>query len=260
MAGETRASRPLVLVTGGRHGIGGATARRFAAGGYDVAVWDLAPEAGELADEIARAGAELHYRQVDVCDRAAVDDAAAELDAVPGRLAAVVANAGIVRDAQLIKWRGGEAVSRLAEEDFDSVLAVNLRGVFLTVRAAAPLLIKAGGGSILLASSVVAANGNFGQTSYAAAKAGVVAMAKTWARELGRHGIRVNVVAPGFIDTTMSRAVPEAWLKHAVEHTPLKRLGRPEEVAEAYFWLASPAASFITAAVLNVDGGLVVGS
>ncbi|HTQ80350.1 MAG TPA: SDR family oxidoreductase, partial [Thermoanaerobaculia bacterium] len=144
--------------------------------------------------------------------------------------------------------------------DFDAVLAVNLKGVFLVTRAAAPRMIAGGSGVILSASSVVGLYGNFGQTNYAATKGGVITMTKTWARELGRYGIRVNAVAPGFIDTGMVAAIPAKVVEGMVAHTPMGRLGRPEDVAEAYFWLASEAAAFVHGAVLPVDGGLVIGT
>jgi 3-oxoacyl-[acyl-carrier protein] reductase len=148
----------------------------------------------------------------------------------------------------------------MSERDFDAVVAVNLKGVFLCTRAVVPHMIAGGGGVILSASSVVAHHGNFGQTNYAATKAGVISLTHTWARELGRYGIRVNAVAPGFIGTEMVEAMPEKILAAMVERTPIGRMGRPEDVAEAYFWLASDAASFIHGAVLPVDGGLVVGT
>ena len=249
-----------VLITGAAAGLGRAAALRFAAGGWRVAAWDLAPEAPELIAEIEEAGGICLYDSVDVADSEAVDAAAERLRERWSVLDAVVANAGVVRDAQLVKVRGGAVRSRMSDEDFDTVLGVNLRGVFATVRAAVPLLMANRGGSITVASSVVGLYGNFGQTNYAASKAGVVGMTRTWARELGRYGIRVNAVAPGFVDTAMARAVPTPVLERIVEHTPLGRLGRPEEVAEAYYWLASDAASFISGTVLNVDGGLVVGT
>jgi 3-oxoacyl-[acyl-carrier protein] reductase len=177
-----------------------------------------------------------------------------------GGVGVLVNNAGIVRDAQLVKWRDGEVAGTLSEEAFDRVIAVNLRGVFLATRAAVPHMIRAGGGVILSASSVVGLYGNFGQTNYAATKSGVISMTRTWARELGRFRIRVNAVAPGFVATDIVRAMPEKVLEGMVERTPVGRMGRPEDVAEAYLWLASDAASFVHGAVLSVDGGLVIGT
>jgi len=143
---------------------------------------------------------------------------------------------------------------------FDAVINVNLRGVFLCTRAVVPHMIKARSGVILNASSVVGLYGNFGQTNYAATKAGIISFTKTWSRELGKFGIRVNAVAPGYIGTEMVKAMPPNILNSMVQHTPLGRLGEPDDIANAYVWLASDAAMFVTGAVLSVDGGVVVGT
>ncbi len=200
------------------------------------------------------------FQNVDVTDPAAVEAAVAEVFERWGRIDVLVNNAGIVRDAQLVKWKNGEKTGEMSERDFDAVISVNLKGVFLCTRAVAPRMIAGGGGAILNASSVVGLYGNFGQTNYAATKAGVISMTRTWARELGRYNIRVNAVAPGFIATEMAFSIPEKVLEGMVAHTPLGRLGKPEDVAEAYLWLASEAAGFITGTVLSVDGGLVLGT
>ena len=240
----------VVIVTGGAGGIGTATARRCAAAGARVAVWDV--KEGE--------GSEGTFQKVDVTDPAAVEAAVAEVFERWERIDVLVNNAGIVRDAQLVKWKNGEKTGEMSERDFDAVISVNLKGVFLCTRAVAPRMIAGGGGAILNASSVVGLYGNFGQTNYAATKAGVISMTQTWARELGRYNIRVNAVAPGFIATEMAFSIPEKVLEGMVAHTPLGRLGRPEDIAEAYLWLASDAAGFITGTVLSVDGGLVLGT
>jgi 3-oxoacyl-[acyl-carrier protein] reductase len=241
----------VVIVTGGAAGIGKATVRRFSDAGARVAVWDVKEGEG---------GGAGVFQQVDVTDAAAVEAATAEVFARWGRIDVLVNNAGITRDAQLVKWKEGRKTGEMSERDFDAVIDVNLKGVFLCSRAVAPRMIAGGGGAILNASSVVGLYGNFGQTNYAATKAGVISMTQTWARELGRHNIRVNAVAPGFIATDMALAVPEKVLQGMIAHTPLNRLGRPEDIAEAYYWLASDAAGFITGTVLSVDGGLVIGT
>jgi 3-oxoacyl-[acyl-carrier protein] reductase len=177
-----------------------------------------------------------------------------------GRIDVLVNNAGILRDAQLVRWKDGSVVSTMDDATFDTVVNVNLRGVFVCTRAVVPHMIKAGRGVILNASSIVGLYGNFGQTNYAATKAGVISFTKTWSRELGKYGIRVNAVAPGFIATDMVKAMPQKVLDSMAEHTPLGGLGDPVDIANAYVWLASDAAKFVSGAVLSVDGGLVLGT
>jgi 3-oxoacyl-[acyl-carrier protein] reductase len=262
---ETGLKDRVAIVTGGAAGIGKATALRFAAEGARVAVWDVASGGqDDLLAAIAAAGGEGRFASVDVTQAAAVKAAVAEVVSAWGGVDVLVNNAGIVRDAQLVKWRGsgesGEVVSVMTEEAFDQVVSVNLRGVFLCTREVVPHMIEAGGGVILNASSVVGLYGNFGQTNYAATKAGVINMTKTWARELGRYGIRSNAVAPGFIATEILQSMPQKVLDALVGRTPLERMGTPEDIAEAYLWLASDAALYVNGAVLSVDGGLVVGT
>jgi 3-oxoacyl-[acyl-carrier protein] reductase len=165
-----------------------------------------------------------------------------------GRLDIVVNNAGIIKDQQLMKTK---------PEDFDAVIDVNLKGVFNVTQAAAAVMIEKGSGVILNASSVVALYGNFGQTNYVASKAGVIGMTKVWARELGRKGIRVNAVAPGFIETRMTEGIPDKVKDKMIERVPLGRMGSVQEVANVYLWLASDESSYVTGHVLSVDGGAV---
>jgi 3-oxoacyl-[acyl-carrier protein] reductase len=233
-------SGKVVIVTGGAAGIGRATAAAFEAEGAVVVVWDLP--------------------QVDVTNAAAIEEAVGDVVAKHGRIDVLVNNAGILRDAQLVKVKDGAVVSTMDDATFDAVINVNLRGVFLCTRAVVPHMIAAKNGVILNASSIVGLYGNFGQTNYAATKAGVISFTKTWSRELGKYGIRVNAVAPGFIATEMIKAMPQKVLDSMALHTPLAALGEPEDIANAYVWLASDAAKFVSGAVLSVDGGLVLGT
>jgi 3-oxoacyl-[acyl-carrier protein] reductase len=241
----------VVIVTGAAAGIGRATARRFSQEGCRVASWDVQeaqPEPGGV------------FQKVDVAQAASVLAAVQEVIDRWGAIHVLVNNAGILRDGQLIKFKDGAIAGMMSDEQFDAVIGVNLRGVFLCTRAVAARMIPAGGGVILNASSVVGLYGNFGQTNYVAAKSGLIGMTRVWARELGKYHIRVNAVAPGFIATDMVKSIPDKILAGMIEHTPLGRVGQPEDIANAYLWLASDAASFITGTVLSVDGGVVTGT
>jgi len=259
---ESGLRNKVVIVTGGSSGIGRATAIRFAQEGARVAAWDVNESAAAaVLSELKAAGAsEALFREVNVTDAQSVQGGVDEVISRWQRIDVLVNNAGILRDGLLVKVKDGAVVSSLSDEQFDAVISVNLKGVFVCTRAVTPHMISGGGGVVLNASSVVGLYGNFGQTNYIATKAAVIGMTKTWARELGRHHIRVNAVAPGYIGTEMVKQMPEKILDAMVSHTPLGRLGKPEEIAEAYCWLASDGASFITGTVLSVDGGVVPGT
>jgi len=249
---ETGLKNKVVIVTGGAAGIGLATARRFAQEGCRVASWDVKDGEAQPGDGI--------FQKVDVTSTASVEGAVEEVAARLGAVYVLVNNAGILRDGQLIKYKDGALAGVMSDEQFDAVISVNLKGVFTCTRAVAPRMIQGGGGVILNASSVVGLYGNFGQTNYVATKAGVIGMTKVWARELGKYQIRVNAVAPGFIATEMVKQMPEKILQSMLGHAPLGRMGQPEDIANAYAWLASDQASFITGTVLSVDGGVVTGT
>lgn len=251
-----RMKEKIVLVTGGAAGIGRATAQRFVEEGAVVIICDLNETAGEqTAAELGVA-----FYRVNVASQTEVQTWVAEVIDRYGRIDVLINNAGIVRDGQLVKFKDGELVGKMAEADFDLVIGVNLKGVFNCTQSVAPHMVRQGGGVILNASSVVGLDGNFGQTNYVASKAGVIGMTKVWARELGKYGIRVNAVAPGFTATEILSAMPEKIIAGMKARTPLGRIGEPRDIANAYLFLASDEASFITGETLRVDGGLVVGT
>ncbi|MBX3000118.1 MAG: 3-oxoacyl-ACP reductase FabG [Caldilineaceae bacterium] len=242
----------VAIITGAARGIGAETARRFAEEGAHVVLCDVSAEEGEgAASRIRNAGGSAIFLPVDVTDRRSVQDLIDRTVAHFGRLDVLVNNAGVLRDAQLRK---------MSEDQFDLVVNVNLKGVYLCGQTAAIHMIEQGGGVILNASSVVGIDGNFGQTNYVATKSAVIGMTKVWARELGPKGIRVNAVAPGFIETDMTAQMPQKIYDSMVEKTPLRRAGSVLDVANAYLWLASDEASFINGVVLRIDGGIVIGT
>ncbi len=258
---ETGLNGKVVIVTGAAAGIGRGTAERFAAEGCRVAAWDVADsDADALVAALEAAGGEGLFHKVDVADVDQVASAVAAVVEKWGGVDVLVNNAGIVRDAQLVKYKNGEVVATMTDDQWNAVIGVNLKGVFNCTRAAAPHMIAGGGGVVLNASSVACLNGNFGQTNYVATKAGVIGMTRTWARELGKFGIRVNAVAPGFVATEIIKAMPEKVLEGMVAHTPMGRIGDVADIANAYVWLASDAATWITGTTLSVDGGLVIGT
>ena len=248
----------VTLITGGAAGIGKATAIRFAEEGASVVICDVDTKSGEKT--LKELGPDAAFYRVDVTDRESVDTWVESVLEKYGRADVLVNNAGIVRDSLLVKMKDGELIRQMPENDFDLVVSINLKGVFNCTQAVAPAMIRQGGGVILNASSIVGMDGNLGQTNYIATKAGVIGMTKVWARELGRHNIRVNAVAPGFTATDIISSVPDEILEGMKKRTPLGRLGQPLDIANAYLFLASEEASFISGNVLRVDGGLVVGT
>ena len=258
----TTASTPRVaVVTGGGSGIGRATALLFADSGYAVAIWDMSEQAGhDTLQAITAAGGVAVFHRVDVSQASSTVEAAAAVRAQFGRVDVLINNAGIVRDAQLVKVRDGKVIAQMSEEQFDAVIQVNLKGVFNCTQSVVPFMIEQRYGRIVSTSSVVGLYGNFGQTNYVAAKAGVIGMTKVWARELGKYGITANAVAPGFVATDMVKSIPEKVMQSMIEHTPVGRVGQPEDIARAYLFLADERSSFINGAVLSVDGGSVTGT
>ena len=240
----------VAIITGGARGIGHSTAVKFASEGAKVAVCDINPELTEITlGEIRAAGGEAEGYRVDVTNREEIASMVAGVMAKWGRVDCVVNNAGIVMDAQL---------KNMTDEQFDKVIDINLKGVYNCTRAVVDIMLAQQSGVILTTSSVVGLYGNFGQTNYAASKFAVIGMTKTWARELGRKGIRAIAVCPGFIATPILNKMPPKVLGDMAARVPLGRLGTPEEIANVFAFLASDDASYINGAVISVDGGMTL--
>ncbi len=231
----------VIVITGGTSGIGYATACTMCREG--AVVYACARHEREFLTE------NIRYHFLDVTDVNSCKKLIEDVLAEHGRIDVLVADAGITKDSLTVK---------MTEEDFDTVINTNLKGIFNMVKYIAPQMEKQGKGSIITVSSIVGRYGNIGQANYAASKAGIIGMSKSWAKEFARKGvpIRVNVIAPGYILTDMVKTVPNALLNTFAEQTMLKRLGQPEEVAEVITFLASDKASYITGAVIDVNGGM----
>ncbi len=240
----------VAIVTGGSSGLGKATILKFASLGAIVINWDINIERGEqLKAELTDKGVKADFYQVNTSDFESVEKTAHAIIAKYGQIDILVNNAGITRDATLLK---------MTPEQWQQVINVNLTGVFNCTRAVAPFMVEKGYGKIISISSVVGLYGNFGQTNYAAAKAGVIAMTQTWAKELGRKGINVNAIAPGFMHTEILDAMPDEVLDKMKSKVPLQRLGKPEDIANINAFLASSEGDYIHGATISVDGGITL--
>lgn len=245
-----RLNGKVSIITGSASGIGQATALKFAREGAKVVVCDLNQAGVDAVVELVKAaGGEACGFVVNVTNKEQIAAMVAGVKEKYGRIDVLVNNAGIVADAQLHK---------MTDEQFDRVIDINLKGVYNCAKAVIDTMIEQGGGVILNASSVVGVYGNFGQTNYAAAKFGVIGFVKTWAKELGKKGIRANAVCPGFVATPILSAMPEKVIQAMEERVPMKRLAQPEEIANVYAFLASDEASYINGAAIEVTGGLVL--
>lgn len=238
------------IITGAARGIGRRAAEVFAANGANVVIWDVNEEAGmNVEEQIKAQGFTAYFQKVNTVDVNEVIAATAQVSEKFGAIDILINNAGITRDATLQK---------MSPEQWQQVIDVNLTGVFNCTKAVSPYMIQQQSGRIINTSSVVALYGNFGQSNYVATKAGLIGLTKVWARELGKYNITVNAVAPGFIGTEMIQTVPEKVLETMKDKSALKRIGEPDDIANAYLFLASDAAKFITAHTLSVDGGLTI--
>lgn len=236
----------IAVVTGGSRGIGQAVSELFAKEGATVIIVDLLPQGQKVADDINASGGKAEFHSVSVTEKSAIEKLFAGINEKHGKLDILINNAGITRDRTLEK---------MSEDEWDAVINVNLKGVFLCAQAAAPYMKANKYGRIVSAASNVGLRGNFGQSNYAATKAGVIAMSKTWTVELGKHGITANAIAPGFTMTDMVDKIPKEHFAAIKESIPLRTVAQPIDIAYGYLYLASDEARFVSGICLTIDGG-----
>ena len=242
-----RLENKVAIITGGARGIGKATAEIFTKEGAKVIIWDMLEVGEETASILRSEGFSAEFMKISVTDVPAIEAAARDIFERYGRIDILINNAGITRDKSLLK---------MSYIEWQSVIDINLGGVFNCTKTVVPYMIENKFGRIICTSSVVALTGNFGQTNYSAAKAAVIGMVKTWARELGKYGITANAVAPGFVKTDMTDMIPEEIKQQQMDGIPVKRLGEPSDIANAYLYLASNEAGYVNGHTLSVNGGV----
>ena len=236
----------IALITGGANGIGLATTERFVKEGAKVVLWDVSDKGKDVAAQLKKDGYQIAFNKVSVSDTDDVQRAMGEAIQQFGRIDILINNAGITRDRTLLK---------MSRKEWDDVISVNLTGVFNCTQAVAPIMKDQNYGRIVSASSNVAIRGNFGQTNYVATKSAIIGMTKVWAMELGRYNITVNCIAPGYITTAMTEAMPEKVRTESIPLIPLGKWGVPDDIANGYLYLASDEASFVSGICLTIDGG-----
>lgn len=242
-----RLQNKVAIITGGARGIGKATAQIFTKEGAKVILWDMLDAGEETARELRDQGFSAEFMKLSVTDAPALEAATQKIVDQYGRIDILINNAGITRDRSLLK---------MSHEEWNQVIDVNLTGVFNCTKAVVPHMVENKYGRIVCTSSVVGITGNFGQTNYSATKAAIIGMVKTWAKELGKHNITANAVAPGFILTDMTDMIPEEVRNQTIAGIPAKRMGMPEDIANAYLYLASDEASYVNGHTLSVNGGV----
>ena len=241
-----RLNNKIAIVTGGASGIGLATVNTFVREGAKVALWDVSEKGEAIASELVKAGHDVVFTKVSVGNRDQVFKATADTAKHFGRIDILINNAGITKDRTLLK---------MSVEEWNDVISINLTGVFNCTQAVAPIMKEQQYGRIVSASSNVAIRGNYGQTNYVATKSAIIGMVKVWALELGRFGITANCIAPGFIETAMTDAMPEEIRKQSIAHIPVGHWGKPQDIANGYLYLASDEAAFVNGICLTIDGG-----
>lgn len=239
----------VAIITGAANGIGLEAAQVFFREGAKVALVDYDATTGEKRVAALQSEGEAAFYQVDVSNESQVVEMVSMVKERFGKIDILINNAGITKDNMLLKMSG---------EDFKKVMDVNVNGVFNCTQAVVPYMLENGKGKIINTSSVSGIYGNVGQTNYAASKAAVVGMTKSWAKEFGRKNINVNAVAPGFVETGMVETIPEKMIQTMLQLVPLQRLGKPSDVANAYLYLASDESDYVNGTVLHVDGGIMM--
>lgn len=237
----------VAIITGGARGIGKSTAELFVKEGAKVIIWDVLEDGLDTAREIREKGFECQFDKVDVKNIESIEAATQRIIAQYGQIDILINNAGILRDKSFLK---------MTSEEWQSVLDINLTGVFNCTKAVVPHMMENKYGRVICTSSVVGQTGAFGQTNYVAAKAAIIGMVKTWAKEFGKFNITANAVAPGFVKTDMTDSIPDEIRKGFIANIPVRRLGEPLDIANAYLFLASEEASYISGHTLSVNGGV----
>jgi len=236
----------VAIITGGAQGIGEGICKVFCKAGATVALWDVLDSGAETAEKIKAEGGNIFFQKVDVTNREQVDAAVAEIIEAYGKIEILINNAGVLRDKSFLK---------MTKEEWDTVINVNLSALFTTTQSVLPHMREAGYGRIISASSINGFVGAFGQTNYSATKAGVAGFTRALCREVGRFGITANAIAPGFVDSEMTASMPPEVVKAGIAMIPVGRIGTPEDMGNAYLFLASKEAGFINGATIHVNGG-----
>ena len=235
----------VAIVTGGARGIGRGICEVFCREGATVALWDVL-DGSETVKEIIQNGGNIFFQKVDVTSQDSVDNAIGEIIEKYGKIEILINNAGIIRDRSFLK---------MTEEEWDSVINVNLKSLFIVTKSVVPHMKQNGYGRIVSASSINGSAGAFGQTNYCATKAGISGFTRALCKEVGKNGITVNAVAPGFVKSVMSDSMPEEIIKAGIKMIPVGRIGTPEDMGHAYLFLASKEAGFVSGITLNANGG-----
>lgn len=236
----------IAIITGGARGIGKGICEVFCKAGATVALWDVLDEGIKTADQIEKDGGSIFFQKVDITNKSSVEEAVSKIISAHGKIDILINNAGVIRDRSFMK---------MSEEEWNTVININLTGMFIVTKAVFPIMKEAGYGRIISASSINAFQGAFGQANYSATKAGISGFTRALCKEGGKYGITVNAVAPGFIKSLMSDSMPEEIIKAGIAQIPVGRIGTPEDMGYTYLFLASKEAGFISGITLHANGG-----